>query len=102
MQPWKCKQGHVLGMIRANSQRRPILMLYRHAVDLDALPAVPLRLMAQGLAVRAGSPSAADVDVMGLLSGGMREIRCDVCGGVQEWTGWRHKARKRSVNPLDR
>lgn len=83
MQAWKCKQGHVLGMIRANAQRRPILMLYRHAVDLAAA-------------------RPAQVDVMGLLSGGMREIRCDVCGRVQEWVGWRRKARKRSVTPLDR
>jgi len=86
LQPWKCKRGHVLGMIQVNSQRRPILMLYRHAIDLDLEP----------------PRVAAEVDVMGVLVGGMRNIRCDVCGGVQEWTAWHRRPGRRATKPLDK
>jgi hypothetical protein len=53
-------------MIQTNGTGRSLLMLYRHAVDEQAA-------------------SPAEVDVMGLLTGGMRDIRCDVCGEVMVW-----------------
>jgi hypothetical protein len=53
-------------MITHNGLKRPLLELYRHAVDLKA-------------------DEPAEVDVIGVLSGGMRNIRCDVCLDVQVW-----------------
>jgi hypothetical protein len=56
----------VLGVIVHNGSGKPLLELYRHAVDLKA-------------------EQPAEVDVIGVLSGGMRNIRCDVCLDVQVW-----------------
>lgn len=63
---WVCGQGHVLGVIVRSGSGKPLLELYRHAVDLKA-------------------EQPAEVDVIGVLSGGMRNIRCDVCLDVQVW-----------------
>jgi len=65
---WLCKEGHVLGTIQWNGNGVPYLMLYRHAVDMDA-----------------EEPEA--VDVIGPLMGQM-PICCDVegCGDVRWWT----------------
>ena len=63
---WRCAQAHVLGMIIRNGSGKPLLELYRHAVDLKA-------------------DEPAEVDVIGVLSGGMRNIRCDVCWDVRVW-----------------
>lgn len=65
MQAWKCEHGHVLGMIKSNA-RPPMLLLYRHAVDPEALPAMKK-------------------EIIGELFGTMRQIRCDLCGDVREW-----------------
>lgn len=62
-----------------NARRRPVLMLYRHAVD-------------------AAAPAPTEVDVMGILVGGMRDIRCDICGAVEEWIAWRRRAKGMSLS----
>lgn len=68
LKQWHCKNNHVLGVIVRNGSGKPVLELYRHAVDLKA-------------------EQPAEVDVIGVLSGGMKHIRCDVpdCGDVQVW-----------------
>ncbi len=66
VQAWLCRNGHVLGMIKSSGNRRSLLELYRHAVDLNA-------------------ESPAEIDVMGLLVGGMKDIRCDICNDVRIW-----------------
>ncbi len=76
LQAWRCRKGHVLGMIRLNGRRRSMLELYRHAVDPGA--EVPV-----------------EVEVMGLLVGGMRDIRCDVCGDVAAWHSSRARVNKK-------
>ena len=63
---WRCANEHVLGVISYNGSGKPLLELYRHAVDLKA-------------------DEPAEVDVIGVLSGGMRNIRCDVCWDVRVW-----------------
>lgn len=67
LKPWRCEQGHILGTIQVSRDRKALLMLYRHAVDEEA-------------------DYPAEIDVMGLLMGGMKDIRCDVCGMVKVWT----------------
>jgi len=65
---WRCKHGHVLGLIVTNGAGVPQLMVYRHAVDMAA-------------------DAPAEVDVMiGPLMGQM-PVRCDVegCEDVQVW-----------------
>jgi hypothetical protein len=54
-------------MIQISRDRKALLMLYRHAVDEEA-------------------ENPAEIDVMGLLMGGMKDIRCEVCGEVKVWT----------------
>ncbi len=67
MKQWLCKKGHVLGLISWNGNETPQLMLYRHAIDLQA-------------------EEPEEVDVIGPLQGRM-PVRCDVpdCDAVQLW-----------------
>jgi hypothetical protein len=66
LKPWQCKNKHTLGMIRWNGNDVPQLMLYRHAVDLNA-------------------EQPAEVDLMiGPLVGRM-PVCCDICGEVNVW-----------------
>ena len=53
---WRCRNGHILGMIRWNGNAVPQLMLFRHALDMD-------------------SEHPADVDVIGPLVGQV-PVRC--------------------------
>jgi len=66
MKPFLCKdKKHRLGMICWDGDGIPQLMLYRHAVDLDA-------------------EHPAEVDVIGPLEGRM-PVRCDLCDEVKLW-----------------
>jgi hypothetical protein len=66
LKQWHCKNNHALGMIRLNGDGSPQLMLYRHAVDLEA-------------------EKPAEVDLMiGPLVGRM-PVRCDICDDVKIW-----------------
>lgn len=68
MKPWKCKGGHWLGQIKNKGHGFAQLILFRHAIDMEA--EIP-----------------AEQDVMGILEGRMMNIECDVpgCGRVREW-----------------
>ena len=65
LKQWKCKNGHALGVITWNGNSVPQLMVYRHAVDMQA-------------------ESPAEVDVLGPLMG-MMPVTCDVCGEQAVW-----------------
>lgn len=66
MKPFLCKdKKHRLGMVCWNGDGIPQLMLYRHAVDLDA-------------------EHPAEVDVIGTLQGQM-SVRCNLCDQVKPW-----------------
>lgn len=62
---WKCKNDHILGMIRWNGNAVPQLMLFRHAIDMNA-------------------EHPADVDVIGPLIGRV-PVRCELCDEVRLW-----------------
>ncbi len=64
---WKCKNGHVLGVIRTiknNGGNVHRLHVYRHA------------LQAEG---------EGDVDVMADVEGAITDVRCDICGDIRTW-----------------
>lgn len=69
---WKCRNGHVLGVVThsTNGQGLRRLLLYRHAIDLEA--------------EEMGQP-----EVMAVLDGlgGLDQVACDVpgCGAVRDW-----------------
>jgi hypothetical protein len=63
--PWKCQCGAVLGLISWDDNDIPQLLLYRHAVDMNA-------------------DHPAEVEVLGALMGRM-PVECDGCGRVQVW-----------------
>lgn len=68
LKQWQCRNGHILGMIQLNGNGVPQLMLYRHAIDMQA-------------------EQPAEVDLMiGPLVGRMPVV-CDApdCGDVKLW-----------------
>jgi len=68
LKQWQCKNGHILGMIQFNGNGSPQLMLYRHAIDMEAEKPAEVELM------------------IGPLIGKM-PVLCDVpsCGEVKLW-----------------
>ena len=68
--PWKCKGGHVLGMVVRNGNGTRELMLFRHAIQS---------------AEELGEEEMAEVDVMGLVVGRVVDVRCGICGRVRTW-----------------
>ncbi len=77
LKPWKCKNGHTLGVVqRVEASRqicgRPVryhttrLLLYRQAVDLAA-------------------ESPQDVEVIACIEGTTLDVRCSCCGAVRSW-----------------
>lgn len=59
------KNGHALGIVQKNGHGMTRLMLYRHAVDSDAV-------------------QPAEVDIIAVIHSA-EEIRCDICGEVRTW-----------------
>lgn len=45
LKQWQCKNKHTLGMIQINGDGVPQLMLYRHAVDMNAEKPAEVELM---------------------------------------------------------
>lgn len=68
LKEWRCKNGHILGQVKRNGRGIRQLLLYRHAVNLEA-------------------DQPEEVDVIGYLEGTMMNIQCDVagCGEVRTW-----------------
>lgn len=65
MKQWRCKSGHVLGVVRENGSGINQLLLYRHAIDMDNLGAEP--------------------EVLAVVHGHVMDISCDICGDVRTW-----------------
>jgi hypothetical protein len=72
---WKCKKGHVLGVVRrvqvslsGRTYHVAKLFLYRHAIDMQA-------------------DDPAEVDVIGPVEGSGGPFQCDVegCGQERKW-----------------
>jgi len=76
LKQWKCEKGHVLGVIRRDRDTTESgrefwvsrLMLFRQAVNLDAV-------------------KAENVDVMALIEGTTLDVKCSVpgCGSSRTW-----------------
>ena len=65
---WRCSHGHVLGQVKRNGRGIRQLLLYRHAVDMNA-------------------DEPEQVDIIGEIEGTVLRIRCDVtgCDAVRTW-----------------
>ena len=88
LKPWRCKNGHVMGMVRRNGSGVRVLLLYREALT----PGLPSPL--DTLAPRAGAAGAGplpegrgeqEVDVMAVVEGYVADVRCSICGDVRTW-----------------
>jgi len=62
---WRCRNDHILGVIRRNGNGVAQLMLLRHAIDMD-------------------SENPEIVDVIGPLMGNV-PVRCEICDDVKIW-----------------
>jgi hypothetical protein len=67
LKPWKCCNGHVMGLTRRNGSKVQQLLLYRQALDM--------------------TPGAEkeEVDVIAVVIGKTVDVRCSVCGGIRSW-----------------
>ena len=66
---WRCRNGHVLGVVRRNSSHVAKLYLYRQAVDLETAPDEELQA----------------VDVIAVVEGYAADARCSICGAIRSW-----------------
>lgn len=64
--PWKCKNGHTLGLVQRSNKQIRQLVLYREAID-------PL------------AEDASDVDVIAVVEGYTSDVRCSICGALRMW-----------------
>ena len=84
---WKCKGGHLMGLVIRNGDKVQQLLLFREAVhdmqsecghgDLAnefALDAVPLQ-----------SSTREEIDVMAVVEGYVADVRCSICRRVRTW-----------------
>lgn len=80
LKAWCCENGHVLGQIQFNANGMSQLLLYRHALDMQA-------------------DAPEEVDVLGYVKGTVMNIRCDVggCGRVRTWGEDNRKAARKPV-----
>jgi hypothetical protein len=95
-QEWRCPNGHVLGMIIRNGSGRPMLALYRRAMEVGKEPP-PERpsaacesrdLPVNGEVEDDEGEEEQEVDVMGVVDlkvGTVHDIRCSICGAMKPW-----------------
>lgn len=78
LKPWRCKNGHAMGMVRRNGSGVRVLLLYREALTTTpALPS-PLAPLLEGRGEQ-------EVDVMAVVEGYVADVRCSICGDVRTW-----------------
>jgi hypothetical protein len=70
-----CPSGHILGRLRRNGNNIELLELFRQAIDY-------------------GQDMPEDVDVIAVIVGPARGVRCSICGQVIDW---HQRERKRAV-----
>jgi hypothetical protein len=73
MKPWKCKNGHTLGVVVRNGSGVRQLLLYRQAVNLTPQPP---SLDGKG---------ECEVDVMAIVEGHVMDVRCSICESLRTW-----------------
>lgn len=74
---WRCKAGHVLGLMKRDSSKAWRLLLYREALDMSAGATHP------------------EVDLVGVVFGDAT-INCSVCDEKLTWIGDPEALRKRA------
>jgi hypothetical protein len=75
---WRCKAGHVLGLMKRNGSGAWHLLLYREALDM--------------------APAAEQIEVeVGALVFGDATIVCSQCGEKLTWVGDPEAIRKRAM-----
>jgi hypothetical protein len=65
LRPWRCKNGHVMGMSGRSAAGIRQLMVFRHAIDTADLGDAP--------------------DVIAVAEGMVMDVRCDICGEMRTW-----------------
>ena len=73
VKPWKCKGGHMMGMVVRDSEGVQQLLLLREAVHEIS----PGRLY--------GSTPTDEIDVMAVVEGYVADVRCSICRRVRTW-----------------
>ena len=63
---WKCKNGHILGLIQKDASGATSLIVYRNAIDYK-------------------KRSPTKPDVMGITDH-FEDLRCDICGARRTWS----------------
>ena len=76
LKAWRCKNGHVMGMVRRNGSGVRVLLLYRDALTLTPGPS-PISENGRG--------EKEQVDVMAVVEGYVADVRCSICGDVRTW-----------------
>lgn len=67
IKPWKCGNGHVMGLTRRNGSKVQQLLLYRQALDMGA------------------EAAQVEVDVIAVVEGKVCDVRCSACGAIRTW-----------------
>jgi len=82
MKPWKCRNGHTLGVVVRNNSGVRQLLLYRKAVNLTPRP--PSR----------SGKGVDEVDVMAIVEGHVMDVRCSICECLRTWVPGEEALRK--------
>jgi hypothetical protein len=88
--PWKCRNGHVMGVVVRNGSGVRQLLLYRQAVNLTPRPPSPSTISGQ-------APDGKDeeeVDVMAIVEGHVMDVRCSICECLRTWVPGEEALRK--------
>ena len=72
VKPWKCKGGHMMGMVVRDAEGVQQLLLLREAVH----EITPGRLYAT---------NKDEIDVMAVVEGYVADVRCSICRRVRTW-----------------
>ncbi len=87
IKPWKCKNGHIMGLTQRDGNGIRVLMLYREALT-DAGPSlirdITLTPYPSPMNGR-GEADLNEVDVMAIVEGYVADVRCSICGAVRTW-----------------
>ncbi len=68
LKPWRCRNGHTLGIVKRTAGNVRQLMFFRQAIgEQTALTEM------------------AEVDVACMFEGYVADVRCSVCGAIQSW-----------------
>ncbi len=78
MRPWRCENGHVLGVVVRNGSGVRQLALYREAINLDPFP----------------GGEEGEVDVMAVVEGYVADVRCSICGCPRTWVPGQESQRR--------